>query len=70
VAEDRLTPPERAERGDYVGCIAGALSITEYNARLETVGFTETSVALTREVADGMHAAIVRGTKPPEPANT
>src|SRR4051812_43269534 len=30
VADDRLTPPERAERGSYVGCIAGALSISEY----------------------------------------
>ena len=26
VAEDRLSPEERAERGSYVGCIAGALS--------------------------------------------
>src|SRR5215211_8887098 len=26
VAEDHLTPAERAERGSYVGCIAGALS--------------------------------------------
>ena len=26
VAEDRLSPDERAERGSYVGCIAGALS--------------------------------------------
>ena len=30
VADDALTPAERAERGDYVGCIAGALSFTEY----------------------------------------
>ena len=26
VAEDRLSPEERAERGSFVGCIAGALS--------------------------------------------
>ena len=26
VAEDRLSPEDRAERGSYVGCIAGALS--------------------------------------------
>src|SRR5699024_2651018 len=30
VAEDRLTPEERADRGSYVGCIAGAMSTTEY----------------------------------------
>ena len=32
VAEDRLTAEERAERGSYVGCIAGALSKGEYEA--------------------------------------
>jgi len=31
VAEDGLSPAERAERGSYVGCIAGALSRTEYS---------------------------------------
>ena len=30
VAEDRLSPEERAERGAWVGCIAGALSVSEY----------------------------------------
>src|SRR5205085_9010242 len=35
VAEDRLTSAERAERGSYVGCIAGALSQSEYVAGLE-----------------------------------
>src|SRR5438876_948418 len=32
VAEDSLTPEQRAERGSYVGCIAGALSKGEYEA--------------------------------------
>ena len=35
VAEDRLSPDERAERGSYAGCIAGALSKSEYVAGLE-----------------------------------
>src|SRR5581483_7547962 len=35
VAEDRLTADDRAERGSYVGCIAGALSKSEYIAGLE-----------------------------------
>src|SRR5919197_1524649 len=30
VAEDRLTAEQRAERGSFVGCIAGALSRSEY----------------------------------------
>jgi SAM-dependent methyltransferase len=61
VAEDRLSPVERAERGSYVGCIAGALSKSEYEAGLEAAGFEDVSVTFTHAVADGMHAAIIRG---------
>jgi arsenite methyltransferase len=68
VAEDRLTPAERAERGSYVGCIAGALSVSEYVAGLEAAGFERVSVELTHEVADGMHGAIVKATKTTRPA--
>ncbi|WP_416779058.1 methyltransferase domain-containing protein [Microbacterium lacticum] len=64
VAEDRLTPEQRAERGSYVGCIAGALSKSEYLDGLAAVGFTDASVEFTHEAADGMHAAIARATKP------
>jgi arsenite methyltransferase len=63
VAEDRLSPGERAERGSYVGCIAGALSQSEYVAGLEAAGFEEVSVTFTHEVADGMHGAIVKAIK-------
>lgn len=63
VAEDRLSPAERAERGSYVGCIAGALSKGEYEAGLEAAGFAGVSVAFTNEVADGMHGAIVKARK-------
>ena len=63
VAEDRLTPAERAERGSHVGCIAGALSVTEYLTGLRAAGFTDPEVVFTHEVADGMHGAIVRAGK-------
>ena len=63
VAEDHLTPEERAERGSYVGCIAGALSRSEYLAGLEAAGFEDVSVEFTHEVADGMHGAIVQARK-------
>jgi SAM-dependent methyltransferase len=63
VAEDRLTPDQRAERGSHVGCIAGALSQAEYVAGLEAAGFYEISVEFTHEVADGMHGAIVKAVK-------
>ena len=64
VAEDRLTAADRAERGSYVGCIAGALSKSEYEAGLEAAGFGEISVEFTHQVADGMHGAIVKAVKP------
>jgi SAM-dependent methyltransferase len=64
VAEDRLTPAERAERGSYVGCIAGALSMSEFRAGLEAVGLTQISLTPTHAVADGMVSAIVKATKP------
>ncbi|MEV5978373.1 arsenite methyltransferase [Streptomyces sp. NPDC052114] len=64
VAEDRLTPEQRAERGDYVGCIAGALSFAEYREGLTAAGFTDIALTPTHAVADGMHSAIVRATKP------
>jgi len=67
VAEDRLTPDERAERGSYVGCIAGALSKGEYEAGLEAAGFEDVSVTFTHEVADGMHGAIVKAVKATAP---
>jgi SAM-dependent methyltransferase len=63
VAEDRLAPAERAERGSYVGCIAGALSKSEYEAGLEAAGFGQVSVDFTHEVADGLHGAIVKAVK-------
>ena len=63
VAEDRLSPEDRAERGSYVGCIAGALSKSEYEQGLDAAGFADVSVTFTHEVADGMHGAIVHAVK-------
>ncbi|MFZ2056971.1 MAG: arsenite methyltransferase [Acidimicrobiales bacterium] len=64
VAEDRLSAAERAERGSYAGCVAGALSQSEYIAGLEGAGFEDVSVRFTHEFADGMHAAIVQANRP------
>jgi predicted methyltransferase len=64
VAEDSVSPAERAERGSYVGCIAGALSRSEYLDGLAAAGFVDASVTFTHEVASGLYGAIVRATKP------
>ena len=67
VAEDDLTPDQRAERGNFVGCIAGALSKSEYEAGLEAAGFEHITVEFTHRVADGMHGAIVKAVKTATP---
>ena len=64
VAEDQLTAADRAERGSYVGCIAGALSRGEYLDGLAAAGFVDAEVEFTHEAAPGMHGAIIRATKP------
>jgi SAM-dependent methyltransferase len=67
VAEDHLTVDERAERGAWVGCVAGALSKGEYEAGLDAAGFEQVSVEFTHEVADGIHNAIVKARKTETP---
>jgi SAM-dependent methyltransferase len=64
VAEDRLSVEDRAERGSFVGCVAGALSETEYRNGLADAGLVDVEVRFTHRVADGMHGAIVRARKP------
>jgi arsenite methyltransferase len=68
VAEDQLSAADRAERGAWVGCIAGALSKTEYQAGLAAAGFEQVSVTFTHQVGDGLHSAIVKATKPVDPS--
>lgn len=64
VAEDQLTNEQRAERGSYTGCIAGALSMSEFRDGLEAAGLGEVEVRPTHEVAEEMHSAIIRASKP------
>jgi SAM-dependent methyltransferase len=64
VAEDHLTVADRAARGSFSGCIAGALSRQEYLDGLAAAGFVDASVRFTHEAAPQLHAAIVQATKP------
>ena len=64
VAEDQLSPEDRAERGAWVGCIAGALTKTEYEHGLAAAGFEQVSVVFTHQVGDGLHSAIIKATRP------
>jgi arsenite methyltransferase len=63
LADNDLTPSQRAERGTYVGCIAGALSFEEFETGLRAAGFEGISVTSTHESVPGIHSAIVKATK-------
>ena len=63
VAEDSLSPEQRAERGSYAGCIAGALSVSEFRTGLEAVGLADVSITPSHTVTDGMISAIIKATK-------
>jgi len=64
VADDTLSATERAERGSFAGCIAGALSFSEFRAGLESVGLVDIELTPTNSAGDGIHSVIIRATKP------
>ncbi len=66
VADDDVTPAQRAERGTYVGCVAGALSFEEYEAGLRASGFEDISIISTSEYLPGIHSAVIKATKAPK----
>ncbi|WP_432840169.1 methyltransferase domain-containing protein [Dactylosporangium sp. CA-092794] len=68
VAEDRLTPQDRAERGGWAECVAGALSISEYRQVIADAGLIDAEVTFIQEAADGLHSAIIRASKPVDAA--
>lgn len=68
VADDSLSPADRAERGSYASCIAGALSFSEYRRGLDAAGLTDISLFVSHTVADGIHSVIVKARKPDDGA--
>jgi arsenite methyltransferase len=67
VADDTLTAEQRAERGTYAGCIAGALTFSEFRAGLEAAGLIDISLTVSHAVTDGMQSVIVKARKDPGP---
>ena len=64
VADDSLSPADAGRAGSLVGCIAGALSFSEFRAGLAAVGLVDVDIVPTHAVAEGLHAAIVQARKP------
>ena len=48
VVEGELPPAVRADMEAYVGCVAGALEVSDYRARLTHAGFADVSIEPTR----------------------
>jgi ubiquinone/menaquinone biosynthesis C-methylase UbiE len=67
VADDEMTAADRLAAGSCVGCVAGALSRSEYLSGLATAGFADASVTFVSEAVPGMHSAIIRAVKPTRP---
>ena len=63
VADDALSPADRAERGDWAGCISGALSFTEYRDGLAEAGFTDVSIESGVEEPRGMHHCLIKAVR-------
>jgi SAM-dependent methyltransferase len=59
VADDDLTPADRAALGSHESCIAGALSVSEYRQGLVAAGFADVDIVVTYDIGHGMHGAIV-----------
>jgi len=64
VADNDVTSEQRAERGSYVGCVAGALSFQEYESGLRAAGFESVAITATSEYLPGIHSAIIKARKP------
>jgi arsenite methyltransferase len=64
VADDALTPADRAARGDHAGCIAGALSFSEYASGLAAAGLDRIDLQPTHRAVDGMYNVIIRAHRP------
>jgi ubiquinone/menaquinone biosynthesis C-methylase UbiE len=64
VAADGLSEADRLARGSFVGCIAGALGLSEYSDLLMQAGFENIAIDITHELADEIYGANVRARKP------
>jgi SAM-dependent methyltransferase len=64
VADDTPEARRTTELGSYTGCVAGALSFSEYRCGLVLAGFTDVSISTSHEAAPGLFSAIVKAVKP------
>lgn len=64
LADFSLTDAERAAGADRVECLTSSLTTDDYVAALATAGLAGIEVHRTHQVADKLHAALIRAAKP------
>jgi ubiquinone/menaquinone biosynthesis C-methylase UbiE len=65
IADPDMDDVTRADMAAWTGCIAGALTETEFRSALHDVGFEEIEIHETHRVHEHAGAAIIRARKPP-----
>ncbi|HLS45153.1 MAG TPA: arsenite methyltransferase [Ornithinicoccus sp.] len=60
IADEGMDEATRADMAQWTGCIAGALTDSEFRSALEGAGFTDIEIAPTHRVHSHAQAAIVR----------
>ena len=59
IADADMDDATKADMAAWTGCIAGALSETEFRSQLESAGFTDIEIRLTHRVHEHASSAIV-----------
>jgi len=62
VATRELSPEEQADMASWTGCIAGALTIDQFEDGLRRAGFTDISIEPTHEAAPDAVSALISAT--------
>jgi ubiquinone/menaquinone biosynthesis C-methylase UbiE len=63
IADPDMDEPTRADMAAWTGCIAGALTETEFRSALESAGFGEIEITETHRVHEHAGSAIIRARK-------
>jgi hypothetical protein len=64
IADPETDDATRADMAAWTGCVAGALTETEFRAALQTAGFEAIEIRQTHRVHEHAAAAIIRARKP------
>ncbi len=64
IADPDMDEATRAEMSAWTGCVAGALTETEFRVALQDAGFEEIEIRETHRVHEHATAAIIRAYKP------